>query len=510
MNKYFTDNWFKKIPADYYPILLIFLSLVLHLGWIYHTNYTEEDAFITFRISKQLASGNGFVYNNNEPIYGSTTPLLTLLLSAWIRFVSSNVILGARILNIFSVALTFIFTWQALKQLNLSLASQIGALSVLAASSSLIYMNTQGMETPMGLCLLAGSWYFWLKGKLNHTALMCGLLLWVRIDFVFWVLLLLVFVASSNWKDALRVALIVGGIYLPWVIFAFFYFGSPIPFTATAKWAAYNRFDTTPYWEHFLTVLEYLSPFRVTDRNNLWGMIISAGLATSALSIKREHSQKGLMLLAVFIVFEIMRFTLTRTTYFNRYFVPILWATLILAGIGLGALWERVKNVHFLKQSFIFFISVLFVIQVQTSLDFAQRTRERQFHRHEQSLKAIGLWLKDNTDPNSVILLEPLGYIGYYSERIMLDEVGLVTPAVVELKRQQINAEQYVSIFKPDYFIVHCDDLIRIPASPEAGLQYRLAKTFNPLGFYNEMNDPYQLAWSACYQIWENTSTVSH
>jgi hypothetical protein len=509
MNKYFTDNWFKKTPADFYPLLLIFLSLTLHLAWMYHTNYTEEDAFITFRISRQIASGNGFVYNN-EPVYGSTTPLLTLLLAVWIKFISANVILAARILNIFAVALTLVFTWRALKLLNIPAASQMDALLALITSSSLIYMNTQGMETPIGLSLLAGSWYFWLKGKFNITALMCGLLLWVRIDFAFWVLILILFTALASWRDALRIALIAGGIYLPWIIFAFLYFGSPIPLTATAKWVAYNQIDSLSYWAHLSFVLEYLSPFRTIGNANLWGMIISAGLAVFALSIKREYSKKGLVLLAVFIIFEGIRLTLTRTTYFNRYFVPILWATLILAGIGLGGIWERVKSAHFLKQSFLFFILVLFLIQVQTSLDFAERTRERQLHRYEQSLTAIGLWLKDNTDPNSVILLEPLGYIGYYSERTILDEVGLVTPAVVELKRQKINAEQYAYIFKPDYLIIHCDDLARNPAGPQTGLKYTLAKTFNPLGFYHGMNDPYQLAWSACYQIWENTSTASH
>ena len=86
----------------------------------------------------------------------------------------------------------------------------------------------------------------------------------------------------------------------------------------------------------------------------------------------------------------------------------------------------------------------------------------------------------------------------------MIDEVGLVTPTVTDLKRRQIGPEQYASIFKPDYIIVHCDDLTRVPDGP--GLSYTLAKTFNPLDFYPGMDDPQHVAWVACYRIWKRNT----
>jgi hypothetical protein len=171
--------------------------------------------------------------------------------------------------------------------------------------------------------------------------------------------------------------------------------------------------------------------------------------------------------------------------------------------MGLGALWNRLRIAPAPRIIFLSLFALWTTAQVITGISFAQTIREKQTYRHEASLKAMGLWLKNNTPPQSAVLLEPLGYVGYYSERIMIEEVGLVTPAVTRLKLRQIGNEQYTSIFKPDYVIVHCDDDIRIPHSPQTGLSYRLAQTFNPLGFYG-MPDPQDvLAWSACYQVWK-------
>jgi hypothetical protein len=171
--------------------------------------------------------------------------------------------------------------------------------------------------------------------------------------------------------------------------------------------------------------------------------------------------------------------------------------------MGLGTLWNRLRTVPTSKIVFLSLFVILAIAQVITGISLAQAVKEIQIFRYESSLKAMGLWLKNDTPPQSIILLEPLGYVGYYSERHMIEEVGLVTPSITNLKLQQIGNEKYTSIFKPDYAIVHCDDDIRIPHGPETGLSYKLVKTFNPLDFYTGMPNPDYAVWASCYQVWE-------
>ena len=42
---------------------------------------TIDDAFITFRYSRNLLEGNGFVYNVGNRVLGTTTPLFTILMA---------------------------------------------------------------------------------------------------------------------------------------------------------------------------------------------------------------------------------------------------------------------------------------------------------------------------------------------------------------------------------------------------------------------------------------------
>ena len=51
---------------------------------------TIDDAFITFRYARNLLLGRGFVFNPGEHVLGTTTPLYTLMLSAWARRVAGR------------------------------------------------------------------------------------------------------------------------------------------------------------------------------------------------------------------------------------------------------------------------------------------------------------------------------------------------------------------------------------------------------------------------------------
>ena len=145
----------------------------------------------------------------------------------------------------------------------------------------------------------------------------------------------------------------------------------------------------------------------------------------------------------------------------------------------------------------------------------AGRAREGQVVRREAALKSAGLWLDRNTDPEARVQLEPLGYVGYYSNRAILDEVGLATPRFVELKSQGIvDVGQYITILQPDYFLIHCDDALRMQESRTDDeymitQSYTLAVLFNPRYFDpgnpGEGTDFDNLGRSSCYEIWERT-----
>jgi hypothetical protein len=494
----------RTFSADATAILLIGLSLAIHAWWMQYTRYVEEDAFITFRFAEQILKGNGFVYNAGERVYGTTTPLFTLLLSLWVALFSNDMILGARMLNLLAAAAVPAFTWGSLKLLNRSAAERCLVPSALLLSSKLVHMNTNGMETSLSLALMAASWYTWVGGRMKLTGLLCGLLLWTRIDNLFWLAVLGIGTAIRNPAKAAELGLAGGITYLPWVVFAILFFGSPIPHTATAKWVAYVHPNQAPYWSHLETILKYLSPSEDPARLQLAGGLAVLGIACFGICRKGMLRERAFLILILFTAVEILRLTLTRTTFFDRYFIPLLWTTMIIFGIGLAALWEGIQAASKARAVFLSLLLSQALFLAWTGRLLAQDLRNTQSYRHEASLKALGMWLKHKAPPQSTVLLEPLGYAGYYSGQIMIDEVGLVTPSVTDLKRRGIGPEAYAAIFKPDFVVVHCDDRQRIPRDEAAGPEYVLAETFDPLGYQPERRGSWWLAWAACYQLWRN------
>jgi hypothetical protein len=75
--------------------------------------------------------------------------------------------------------------------------------------------------------------------------------------------------------------------------------------------------------------------------------------------------------------------------------------------------------------------------------------------RVETEFRTVGLWLKDLSAGRGSVFLEPIGHIGYVTRLRVLDEVGLVSPAVRE-RRAQGDGWYYDVVRReaPDYLVV--------------------------------------------------------
>jgi hypothetical protein len=214
---------------------------------------------------------------------------------------------------------------------------------------------------------------------------------------------------------------------------------------------------------------------------------------------------------SVFILLELVRLADTRAAIDNRYYYPLMWCVWILFLLGALSLWEKARQRGPLSA---WIPRILAVIAAAALLlqgaKAAGIARDYQMYRNESSLKEVGLWLKANTPSEATILLEPLGYIGYYSGRRMFDDAGLVTPKAVALLLQGVSRNEYYKYFDADYAVAHCD----YPANMRyiAGAEEDFISKFQPVAridplYYNpEVPSRLResiLPWAACYTIWK-------
>jgi hypothetical protein len=102
--------------------------------------------------------------------------------------------------------------------------------------------------------------------------------------------------------------------------------------------------------------------------------------------------------------------------------------------------------------------------------------------------REIGLWLRAHAAPGSSVMLEPIGYIGYYSDLNIVDVVGLVTPWTTRAYTPQAQApmNDIAMAAKPDWCVLrpgevqHILDTERVdPRGPRWGDLYKSVRVFS-------------------------------
>jgi hypothetical protein len=497
----------------------VFLVLILGtVYWIWFRLYTGivlEDGFITFRYARNLALGRGFVFNEGEKVLGTTAPLLTMILALLGRVWNVDAIpVFSAALGMFLGVLTAILTYAILVKLGCSRFA--GGLSMVIYFSSARFVITTigGMETPLVLFLMALSLYFFLFGQYTASLVASSFLLLARVDGLFWAAGMLVAVLMKQRRLPAKSIPACGAVLVPWVVFATTYFGSLVPHSVLAKDAIrfYPPLPVAPLAAARDFLRWYSDPSGFGMPGPLF--VLCAGLVCAgAFKAIRERSTRtaGILLLTFSGVFALFLHGVG-VPHGEWYPMPALWTNLLLCVAGIEAivvmLAERIqteprKNVFRLA---VFACVAVLYCTWQISLPALEWRYKWQVNEIAVQ-KALGLWLCENTLPNSVFATEAIGYQGFYSRRRVIDFAGLVSPEVVALRREShSNAEMFQKILsrlRPDYLVLRRFEveenrnffggpLFEKPEHRASFLaRYREVKSFDP---------PFREVWG---QIWE-------
>lgn len=256
---------------------LLPLALLVVMAW--QRRWSADDAFIDFRIVRNLLAGDGPVFNVGERVEAYTNPLWVALLAAWARL-GGPLELGAVALGLACTAIGVLaaqsaataLAWRAHGARGAGLALPLGV-AVLAVLSPVWDFATSGLETGLVFAWLGVA--FWLltrcalapggptRGRAIGVACCLGLGPLVRPDLGVFTLgflaaLLGLVVARAGWRRGLAtgalVCLAVGAAPGGYELWRMGYFAALVPNTALAKEAG------ATYWSQGLL---YLADFVV-------------------------------------------------------------------------------------------------------------------------------------------------------------------------------------------------------------------------------------------------------
>ena len=470
---------------------LIIGAISVLVGYTLYTHHIWEDFFITFRCSQNLAEGNGLVYEVGRRVHTFTSPLgvllpaLTYLLSGSKSYVGAIWLFrilfcipafiggGFFILKLYSE--NYKKTQLSEKKPLIHLLPVIFILLFYLFDVKSVMYTMNGMETGIMLFFFMWALYLLQKGIIKQwliTGVVWGGMMWTRPDSCFYIaaLMLTSLLFSSNSRSdtpkqttisdrkntviaIIKASLITAIIYLPWFLWAWWYYGSPVPNTVLAK-SAVNSISLSHFLSSIVTqpswAFSQVYGQFIQNSSAAYFSIIMTLFASLYWLIKPLNDQFGKKLSFTYFLLSLY-FALMPFPY-PWYFPPLTILGYIIIVNGIWQILKNVKNVAIYATTA--YIALFLNIILQFSLTTYQMKMQQEIIENGLR-KPIGQWLKENTKPTDTIFLEPLGYIGYFSERKMIDYPGLSSPEVVKLiKEKHCTFETLIPELKPNWVIV--------------------------------------------------------
>ena len=390
-----------------------------------YTGIAVEDALITHRIAQNLASGQGFAYNPGERVLGTTTPLSVLTLGlAGSLFGPQAIRLASSIVMPLFGILAGILNYMIFRKLNYSQLPSLVSVVLFFAHGLIAVTSVGGMETPMVVFFMALSAYCFLQGRYTWVLVACSLLVLTRIDGVVWSFLMFVSIVLKDRRFPTKPVLAAVLVQLPWLVFALAYFGTVIPHTIWAK-RAISSIAATPllslkslagfgWWYSYC--LGYGLDSRVFF---LWLPIVCLGAYQWWRGPQRNTLTRMVVLYP--ICYGAFLFS-GKAPHFYWYLTPAVWSCLLFAAAGIDE-WASLcaRCIRWvpaapLKVAITGVILLGYCTQNRGKLEaeYLNTTNELGTRR------VVGLWLRANTPPDSVVAMEAIGYQGFYCERRVL------------------------------------------------------------------------------------------
>ena len=430
-----------------FPLLAVVFTVLVKLLFLL-THHIQEDAFITWRVAQNLLDYGVIGFNGETKISASTTHLYVFVSYVFnLVFGKENFIYPLLIFNSLLFTIGSYFLSKLILENPVHQAIFIFLFGILPPS---IKISILGMEYGILFFLEMALLYFGFKqNKIWAQILFPILILFTRIDTV--IFLGIVFLVDIIWNKKIRWFYILGGMLGVAVLMSFnwFYFGELVNNTIVAKSVTYAKnMSLALQWKYFLM-----------NYGNFWGMLKLPGdfnpftilvlvfefLAFLYIVSKRESKNLFIWIIFLFGWTKQLIFISQRSYFDWYYWVPQI---LLFAVILVFVLEQKTYKLWWISLLIIFYILPMAAFQTVHSI--ATGNGEWNYRR------SIGLFLKDyEKDKNQYILLEPAGYIPYFSGLKAIDEVGLVDKEIqAEIKKDKANYwKNTVEKRKPKYLL---------------------------------------------------------
>ncbi len=416
---------------------LIFAVCALPFIWRVSRNVAValrfEDAMIVLRYARNLAAGDGFVFNAGERILGVTTPLHTLLSAVYVMIGGDH---APAVQNVAGVIFLVLEAWLAAVIVKRHYPPLLAALAAVLILTNLNFNYLYfGMETHLFAFLTLLAFQLFTLRKEALTGIVLGLAFLTRYDAALLALLVGLALLFERRKLPFKLTMGFFAVATPWLLFAQFYFHSIVPHALAAKQDYYPAVGYVrhvfQYYQEYFAALAGVFTSSVAARSAvswLFPLICLAGVFSWL-----RRSWEFLVLIG-FVELQVLTYAALGPDpafRWHYYLLNPILTLLFLAGLHQAA--RLVSRAVRLRPRVS--IAVQTVVLV-TALVLAGWNLHRrlgyvyQLGPHPAQMFEIADWLRERYSEDTSLLQPSIGILGYASRLYMIDHAGLVTPGL--------------------------------------------------------------------------------
>ncbi len=434
------------------------------LAWT-EPGFPLDDTWIHLQYAKTIHEGRPWEYSPGQPSTGSTSPLWSIVLSVLFLFTEEpTVIVWGTILltTTFYVVSTFLVGKIASEYVKNPVWGVLAMIGFVIVPGN-TWLMLSGMETSLFMTLLLLAVLLLERREMKYDlaiAVVVGLAVLARPEAVVIVLvcipariLILVWngeVTRRRVYSFLLMGIIIAAVVLPWILHCMSVSGHPLPDTFYAKYQPPSQSDIESWniWWNFWLMQ--------------WPFLLVAFVGGLVLVAKgRPH----LWLLAIALT-VLYRFTMPLIALLanHRYLIPVHCLFFVVAAISVGFIIEAVlENRQYLDApgtirllAAILVIGVLLAPMIPGYCAQAEKFGNATKNINDMQV-AIGEWVYHNTPDDAVLALCDIGAIRFFSNRSIIDLIGLVTPDILYGNFTRLETLHYLKNHSCDYMVIWTD-----------------------------------------------------
>lgn len=388
------------------------------------------------------------MFNAGERVFALTNPGLALALALGRLLTGIEVPLLASALSGLSFLVVAAVLLREAQTVGRAPEAWLGGTLLVTASFLWVLQGGEGMAM-LALLLLAARWG---TSRPVLAGLLAGLAVWFRPEAAVAAGLLAILVWRERKRLPWRLAAAAAAVVLLGVLLAWWYFGTPIPNSLAAKRALAAGSAGLRFWPQSVELAR-------RHAGRLWPAVVGLGLLGQSPLLRAGG--RCLRLLSCFALSLAVLYPLLGVAYAPWYVLPMAAALLyglafligFLArwGIGAGAAAAPAGRVLALAGALAACAPVAFSLAPAE----ARRLHRFSWPPNMRAYREAAAWLKAHAPPAATVSYYEVGALGYFSDRTVIDMVGVVTPELLPYVQRRDFAGAFLA--RPGDFALHPD-----------------------------------------------------